>query len=67
MDVVRIFIQCENAAFDPEPGVEVARILRELAKRIESGEALDGHRLFDVNGNLVGHYEVGRLRKLGAR
>lgn len=50
-------IACENAAFDDVPGVEIARILRGLADRVDnlSAENLGTvFRLSDVNGNRVG-------------
>ena len=53
-----ITITCDNAAFEDDPGAEVARILRELAKRCE----YEGHAapaiLRDTNGNKVGQAEV---------
>jgi hypothetical protein len=51
-------IECDNSAFEPEPGDEVARILREAADKIERGST--GVRLRDVNGN-----KVGKCRLLG--
>jgi hypothetical protein len=56
-----IKIKMDNAAFDDDPSVEVARILRDLAKKI------DGHPHFspgfdcailDQNGNEVGYCQV---------
>lgn len=53
----RIAVTMINAAFDP-PRPELARILRDLADRVEAGtgESLTGGRwlLKDVNGNRVG-------------
>lgn len=46
--------ELESAAFHPDPGPEVARILRRLADRLEEGEQGDWN-LLDVNGNSVGH------------
>lgn len=50
-----LYINTGNAAFgdEAEAGFEVARILRELADRIENGIE-DETSLFDVNGNCVG-------------
>ena len=55
----KIRIELGNAAFsDPEEGhyepFEVARILRQVASRVEDGEK-DG-ALRDVNGNKVGFF-----------
>lgn len=50
-------ITCDNAAFcdddgDPDPGFEVATILRSAAKAVENGA--ESVRLYDTNGNRVG-------------
>ena len=50
-------IAADNAAFGPEPGPELARILHKLAERIETAapdELADAIRLMDYNGNTVG-------------
>lgn len=55
----QIEINCDNAAFSPEcrgEGSEVARILRDLADRIDR-EGLtrgDYFTLRDINGNSIG-------------
>jgi hypothetical protein len=48
-------ISTSNSAFDDFSGHEVARILRALAKRVESGEEVDG-AIFDLNGNKCGSW-----------
>jgi len=53
---MNVRINTDNAAFRPDPTFEIARILRELADRIEWGEE-DG-KLTDVNGNVVGHFQI---------
>lgn len=55
---VTIRIRCDNAAFDPDPEQEVGRILRRLAGNIGAGYAADAELLFDVNGNMVGEYQL---------
>jgi hypothetical protein len=45
-----------NAAFDEQPATECARILRKVAKLVEGGE--DGGAIHDINGNLVGRWDV---------
>lgn len=55
---LRIEIDCGNAAFcnrdgEPDPGPELARILRQLADRLED-EAPVNVRLHDINGNACG-------------
>jgi hypothetical protein len=63
---LEIFMNMENAAFEDAPSVEAARILRELADRLDGGRRRDyssphphfspGHdqALHDINGNEVG-------------
>ena len=48
-------INTSNSAFEGFPGHEVARILRALAKKVESGEEVDG-AIFDLNGNRCGSW-----------
>jgi len=55
MESVKIYIETENAAFQPEPRREVARILRKAASDIESGKKAS---IMDINGNKVGSIEV---------
>lgn len=45
-------IECDNAAF-AEPTYEIARILRELADKIEESDGMN-RKIYDVNGNHVG-------------
>ena len=55
---VTIEIQCDNAAFEDLNG-EVSRILRVLAKRVDtSPKSLEDMRLMDLNGNKVGQMVV---------
>lgn len=50
-------IECDNAAFDP-PHTEVARMLRDLAKRVDAwGDDYSPMGLADVNGNQCGRAE----------
>jgi hypothetical protein len=59
--IVRVEINCDNAAFDDDAGVEVGRILRELATKLSSrgNIANDSLNLMDINGNVVGSCLVG--------
>ncbi|HEV2530938.1 hypothetical protein [Phenylobacterium sp.] len=57
----RLEIDTHNAAFDDGAASEVARILRQVAKRIEAGE-LEGEP-WDVNGNRVGAFELNSRRR----
>lgn len=52
-------VDCDNAAFEPDPGPEVARLLRAAADWVEGGRQRAPLR--DVNGNTVGSFRyVGR-------
>lgn len=59
---IKITIDCGNAAFDPEPSYEVARILSKIARLIREDECpltvWDNESLNDINGNTVGRIEV---------
>lgn len=55
--MVTITIETDNAAFEDDPGAEVARILAEYARRLD-GESLRSCKLYDYNGNHVGDVEV---------
>ena len=59
---LKIEIVMDNAAFEPQSGTEAARILRELAERLdgENLRAKDLRPLRDVNGNRVGEARVTR-------
>lgn len=51
-----IVIETKGAAFEESPASEIARILREMADRIESHGILPVPR--DVNGNICGSVSV---------
>lgn len=61
---VTITIDCDNAAFEAHADLEVVRILRDLARRIDDGEGTPlgtsayPLSLRDINGNTVGTMEV---------
>ncbi len=51
----------DNAAFHEAPGAErseLARILRDLAGRLEEGDSRSGGSLRDINGNRVGRWSL---------
>ena len=52
-----VFIRTGNDAFQPDTREEIARILRELADKVESG-GIPPHTLKDYNGNTVGTANV---------
>jgi len=53
---LHIEMDCDNAAFEPEPGQEAARILSELARLIDGSKPPYSGKLFDANGNRVGSF-----------
>lgn len=55
--MLKLFIETDNAAFDNQPATELARILRALAKKIETDPARY-HVLRDINGNKVGECTI---------
>ena len=64
-------IACDNAAFgldcddvvNDDCRAEVARILRDAARRIEAGD--DISLLMDSNGNRVGSYRLANVKESG--
>lgn len=52
----KIEIETGNAAFEDDRNMELARILRQIAERLENGE--DAGRVLDINGNKVGSFEI---------
>jgi hypothetical protein len=52
-----IKIDMDNAAFDA-PDAELARILRELADKLETMKLVGVTPLRDINGNRVGELKV---------
>ena len=57
---ITITLNTDNAAFEDDPGAEVARILKRLAGELEGVtlDAGDYAKLLDSNGNTVGRYAV---------
>lgn len=55
-------INTDNDAFDEDYGpLEIARLLRQTADRIENGDWYPGHTrsILDINGNRVGGFKWG--------
>lgn len=48
-------INTENDAFTPSANHEVARLLREVSKKIDTGCEMG--KIMDLNGNSVGFFE----------
>jgi len=57
-----IKINMDNAAFDPEPSIELGRILREVADEVDPWPIKPGSRMIlrDINGNTVGELKVSK-------
>ena len=57
--MLKLKLETDNQAFNQE-GQEVARILRDLADRLENLDKLQECQLplRDLNGNLVGYYKT---------
>ncbi len=54
---VQISINTDNAAFDEFNGIEIARILHELAEGLDGSDVNNAiYPLYDVNGNKVGRF-----------
>ena len=60
MATFQLQIHTDNAAFqDGNVDCEIARILREVACRIESGDSYSTFRnLHDIDGNIVGTFAL---------
>lgn len=55
--IFKLHIHTDNAAFEDNKGPELARILRELAYKMEKdGPSWCYQNLKDINGNIVGKY-----------
>jgi len=55
----RLEIDADNAIFDDNADLEIARILRDLAERIEAVglEGAEGSVILDDNGNSIGSFQ----------
>lgn len=52
----KLEIHTDNDAFQPNPRIEVSRILHELEQAILRGETRKRGALRDINGNTIGAY-----------
>jgi hypothetical protein len=58
--MLKLTIECGNAAFEDMPGAEVARILRAVADKVEgvrNGDRESGV-CRDINGNFAGEWTL---------
>ena len=60
---ITITLNTDNAAFEDDPGAEVARILDDLKQKIGRWGIPDDMKLIDSNGNTVGKCEVSESGK----
>ena len=51
-------INTQNAAFEDGAEYEIARILREIADKVENAGAESAANVLDYNGNRVGRYSL---------
>jgi len=61
--MIKITINTDNAAFEDSRELELARILFDVAEKIQSGylwPTPHGYPLRDLNGNTVGTIEEGK-------
>lgn len=66
--IFTLSIDCGNAAFDPNPGPELARLLRAIADRLDSVQQVrpvrDDRRRLEVfdytdrHGGWIGHFQT---------
>lgn len=54
----KLWFDMGNAAFEDAGASECARILRDLADRIEESGGLDYVKIHDVNGNSIGELQM---------
>lgn len=55
----RLHVSCDNAAFEEGMATELARILRDVAERLERGEDCGSWvNVRDINGNVVGSFAL---------
>ena len=56
MKKFKLHFTMDNAAFeDGQKSFEVARILRDIAQKVEEGD-VQGRRILDINGNSIGEW-----------
>ena len=59
MATFTVKFDCDNAVFEGDPTTEIARILRRVADRVESGDGLRfWETILDANGNDVGRFAL---------
>jgi hypothetical protein len=58
-------IDCDNAAFDPDPSLEVARLLKNIVYDMDEGRGdySGSTSIRDRNGNKVGSFEFKQAKR----
>ena len=54
--MLTITFETENAAFEGDKLREIAKMVRQVAEKIEAGR--DSGKIMDVNGNSIGTFDV---------
>jgi hypothetical protein len=60
-EIFNLYFSVENEAFEQSPSIEIARILRDIADRIEHSTKFDlsyYRTIRDLNGNDIGRYAI---------
>ena len=55
--VFSLTIECDKAAFEDDPD-QLAKLLRQVADRVDDGQRQQSGSVRDANGNKVGTWEV---------
>lgn len=58
MATFQLRINMDNAAFFPTYGPELARVLRDLAERLEDAAGNSSGTVRDLNGNTAGAFKI---------
>lgn len=54
---IKITMNCDNAAFEESPQIEIAEILKQLRLSIKENGIVE-KSILDTNGNVIGKLEV---------
>lgn len=61
MDIT-IKFNCDNASFDVEPEAEALRVIIQAVEKLQTIPVNAPEKLYDSNGNHIGHVEVSYVR-----
>jgi hypothetical protein len=65
-DLFQLEIALRGDAFTPEPGPELARLLREVAEKLDSEAVVSAGLVQDLNGNRCGTWWVESEERVNA-